>query len=186
MNQLKIVLDVQHMGKPHKPKDRGAVFEGLVESDLCLKYASFAYLALTKLGHHPFLLTSGYYSQRAAFANQIEADLYLACHLNSFQPAPKNNYSLVEATELAGQTTRAFADHIANIFQNRLPVSSSRVNYIKKDERGWSCINRVKAPAVLLEPCFINHPDSQKLLTSEICQIGQCIVSAVQLFNWEK
>lgn len=185
MKPLKIVLDVQHMGKPHKPLDRGAVCGNLVESDLCLQYATAAYKKLTTMGHYPFLLTHGYYSQRAAFANQIGADIFLACHLNSFDPPPETNYALVEISELAGDITRNFAQYLVDIFGGELPVKRPRIHIIKKKERGWSCISRVAAPALILEPCLINHPDSRELLQHDIWKISAAIVSAIKTFGWD-
>ncbi len=184
MKPLKIVLDVQHMGKPHKPLDRGAVCGNLVESDLCLEYASIAYKTLTTLGHHPFLLTHGYYSQRASFAGLVRADLYLACHLNSFDPPPTTNYALVEISEYGGELTRSFAQYLVDIFGDQLPVKRPRIRIVRKEERGWSCINRVAAPALILEPCFINHPASRELLQHDIWRISAAIVSAIKTFDW--
>lgn len=190
MKPLKIILDVQHMGKPHRPLDRGAVHEfdpgiKVGESDLCLQYATATYLALTFLGHHPFLLTHGYYGQRAAFSNQIGANLYLACHLNSFDPPPESNYALIEGTDVAGPVTRAFADYLALKFVDKLPVDPCRVRYLEKGERGYSCINRVAAPALILEPCFINHPAIANTITSTMWKVGDAIVEAVQTFDWK-
>ncbi len=184
MKPLKIVLDVQHMGKPHNPLDRGAVCGDLIEANLCLEYASIAYKTLTVLGHHPFLLTHGYYGQRAAFANQIGTDLYLALHLNSAAKPPKTHYALVEISEYAWQTTFHFAQHLANIFGQKLPVAANQVGEIWKNQRGWSCINRVAAPALILEPCFINHSDSRDLLLHESWKISAGIVGAIKTFDW--
>ena len=184
MKSLRVVLDVQHMGKPHNPLDRGVIHGDLVEANLCLKYASVAHTVLTKLGHHPFLLTYDYYGQRAEFANRINADLYLACHLNSWHRPPDKNYALIEITELAGSITRQFAHYLAEIFGSRLPVSKPEVRDIPISGRGWSCINRVKAPALILEPCFINHHRSQQLLAKDIWIISDAIVYAIKTFDW--
>lgn len=181
MQIKRIVLDCQHMGKPHRPLDRGAVYGNLAEANLCLEYASVAYKALTASGFEPFLVTSSYYGQRAAFANQINADLYLACHLNSFSSLPRVHYSLVEISEYAGQVTRSFAQHLAGIFEDKLPVDESKIWEIKKGERGWTCINRVRAPALLLEPLFINRLGS--LVTKDMVLIGEAIAEAVKGFN---
>ncbi len=184
MKPKKIVLDVQHMGKPHNPSDRGATCNGLVEADFCLEYALIAYRCLASLGHKPFLITHDYYRQRAAFANLIKADLYLACHLNSSERPPTHPYALVEFTEYAGPITRQFAQHLAQIFGQNLPVETSKVHCIRKGERGWSCINRVAAPALLLEPLFINHHASQELLINKTWLISAAIVNAVKTFEW--
>lgn len=178
-----IVLDVQHMGKPHNPLDRGATHRDLIESDLCLQYASQVFKQLTALWYKPFLITHSYYGQRAIFANQIEADLYLACHLNSSERPPNKNYSLVEISEYAGQTTHSFAQHLVCAFKEKLPVDKSTVKIIREGERGWSCINRIKAPALLLEPFFINYPEIHDHVTKHIWQVSDAIVHAVKTFK---
>jgi N-acetylmuramoyl-L-alanine amidase len=179
----KIVLDVQHMGKPHNPLDRGAVCGNLIEANLCLEYARIAYQVLTASGFEPFLVTSGYYGQRAAFANAIDADLYLACHLNSSEETPKTHYSLVEISEHAGEITRKFAEYLIESFTAKLPVEKGEVWEIKKGGRGWSCINRVKAPALLLEPVFINHPTTIQGLKTKAYQIADSITYTIKTFN---
>lgn len=185
----KIVLDVQHMGKPHRSMDRGAVTyqrnRPLYESDFCLEYASKVYRALSyATSYEPFLLTHGSYGDRARFANDIGADLYLACHLNSSRRLPTSHYSMIEISEYAGEVTRAFAEKLKVEFFDNLPVQASKVKIISKNQRGWSCINRVKAPALLLEPVFLNHPDGFKLVQNRMHKLVMCIVEAIRDFNY--
>lgn len=177
----RIVISCDHGGKPHNPLDRGAVYGNLIEANLCLEYASVAYKLLTEAGFEPFLVTSGYYGQRAAFANQINADLYLACHLNSSPKPPGTHYSLIEISEYSGTETRAFAQYLSDIFGQKLPVDAGKFWEIKKNQRGWSCINRVKAPALLLEPLFINRLGS--FVTKDMVLIGEAIAEAVEGFD---
>ena len=119
--------------------------------------------------------------QRAARANQIWADLYLALHLNSSKIPPSNPYSLIEISEYSGQVTRSFAQHLADTFRQKLPVVTSKVWELRKNERGWGCISRVKAPALLLEPMFINCLGS--LVTKDMVLIGEAIAEAVEGFK---
>lgn len=176
----RIVISVDH-GFKFRKYDPGAVYNGHVEAKLCLEYASVAYHALTAAGHEVFLVTSGFYFQRAAWANQINADLYLACHLNSSKIPPSNPYSLIEISEYSGRVTRAFSQHLADTFRQKLPVVTSKVWEIKKNERGWGCINRVRAPALLLEPMFINCLGSSA--TKDMLLIGKTIAEAVEGFD---
>lgn len=177
----RIVLDVQHGFKSQKPYDPGAVYGDRIEAKLCLEYAKVAHSHLTAAGFETFLITSGSYRQRAAWANQIKADLYLACHLNSSEIPPQTHYSLVEISEYAGEVTKLFAQYLVDIFGLKLPVQRSRIHIIKKGERGWRCINRVQAPALLLEPLFINCLGS--LVTKDMVLIGEAIVEAVEGFR---
>lgn len=182
---MKIVLDVQHMGKPDNPLDRGAKHLGY-ESDYCLDYAVTTHKALTLLGYIPYLITYGTYNERAEFANKINCDLYLACHLNSFDPPPKSNYSLVEISEFSGGITKKFAQYLLNSFNGRLPVKDAKIKVIKKNDRGFSCISHVRAPALLIEPFFINHQDSINVLRNKSLCISNAIVYAIRTFGWNK
>lgn len=187
---LKIVLDVQHMGKPHRPLDRGATFSAALkihEAYCALEYAHCAAQALTDAGHHVFLMTSGTYKDRALRANKIGADMYFACHLNSSEQPPETHYSLVEISELAGPLTRRFAPYLAKVLESRLKgVDTGKTKTIKRGERGWTCFNWVKGPAVLFEPVFINHEAGQRIIINGGWDIGQAISSAVALFDWGK
>ncbi len=87
----RISIDVQHMGKPTNPADRGASYGKYQEANLVLKYASLAFQELTAKGYEAFLITSGTYTERHDWINRHGIDLYLACHLN----AGGGRYSLV-------------------------------------------------------------------------------------------
>lgn len=51
----RIVLDVQHLGQPQKPNDRGACYKEFRETDLALEYAILAFQQLTGTGYETFL-----------------------------------------------------------------------------------------------------------------------------------
>lgn len=181
---ITVVISVGHMGKPHRPLDRGAVYHHVYESDLVLEYARIVYQELTIDGHYPFLVTHGTYGQRAAFANQIGADLYLDCHLNSSEIPPTTHYSLVEIAYWSSHVTRRFAQALSVKFGECLPVDKSDMRIIERDQRGWACINRVKAPALLLEPVFMNHPDGFREALSSAITIGTAISETIINFDW--
>lgn len=176
----RIVISVDHGFKSRK-YDPGAVFGDLIEAKLCLEYASVAYHALTAAGHEVFLVTSGSYHQRAIWANQIGVDLYLSCHLNSSKVPPTTHYSLVEISGHAGELTKDFAQHMVNVFGQRLPVERPRIRILKQGKKGYTCINKVKAPALLLEPMFINRLDIHA--TKDMLLIGKAIAEAVEGFK---
>lgn len=183
----KIVLDCQHMGKPHNPLDRGARYKEFIESDICLQYASDLFKILTEDGFQPFLVTSGYYRNRAKFANAIKADVYLALHLNSSEEPPQRNHSMVEILECSGKVTYALADQISRQFEDDLDchIQFSRVKILLPGDRGYSCINRVAPPALLLEPLFINHPESVSVFDNDAYSIAYSLSKALKSFDWE-
>jgi N-acetylmuramoyl-L-alanine amidase len=202
MKPLKIVLSVGHMGKPatddkpNNPLDRGAEFtreaipgkrsfRSINESDACLEYAFEAYQLLTAIGHHPFLLTHDFYNKRAEFSNRISADLYLACHLNSSSKPPENPYALVEIAHNAGDITKKFARHLADMFPGALPVKTAKVKQLNKRDRGFVCIEHVRAPALLIEPLFGNTKDGFNQIDKFPDLIGSIIATAIGSFDWE-
>lgn len=176
----RIFISVDHGFKSRK-YDPGAVYGDLIEAKLCFEYASVAYHALTAAGYEVFLVTSGSYPQRAVWANQIGADLYLSCHLNSSKVPPTTHYSLVEISEYAGELTKDFAQYTVDVFGQRLPVERPRIQILKQGKKGFCCINRVRAPALLLEPMFINRLGSH--VTQDMLLIGKVIAEAV--INYE-
>lgn len=182
--KLKIAISVDHMGKPNKPLDRGACYHHVNESDLCMGYAFELYKELTKTGHSPLLLCDGTYKGRAIRANNFKADLYLSCHLNSSETPPRNPYSMVEISELSGPTTKRFADYLKACFKLELPVEDSRVWHIKRNQRGWRCISGVIAPALLLEPLFMNDSKGFKIALNYPAAIADCIADAINSFDW--
>ncbi len=202
MKPLKIVLSVGHMGKPatidkpNNPLSMGAEFvkeaipgkhsrRTLKEAYVCLAYATQAYKSLSEAGHHPFLLTHDFYSKRAEFSNRINADLYLSCHLNSSETPPDNPYGLVEIAYNAGDITKKFARHLVDMFPCALPVMTGKVKQLNEGERGFACIGKVRAPALLIEPLFGNTEDGFAQISKYPDVIGSLIAKAIKTFDWE-
>jgi hypothetical protein len=205
MNPITIMISVDHIGKPptesklDNPLNRGATHQFskkdilYAEADLAHQYAFGLFRRLTgdaihhKFPFHPFLLTHGYYPQRGAFANQYNANLYLSCHINSAKTPPKSNYCLVETSELAGPDTTEIANRIAENLSNGLNIINTGVNTIKRGERGWDCIAHVKAPAILIEPFFLNHVDSWRIVSEGgqgLWKVSNAIYKAIRDFSW--
>lgn len=183
-SKITIAIDIQHIGKPHNPHDRGAVaFHKMrTEAYICLDYGTQLFQRLSREGFRTFLLSSGTYKQRALFANQNNVDLYLALHMNSSKVPPTRNQSIVEYSELAGAETQKIAQMLATRFEQRLPVADGSVRKIKRNARGWSCISWVKASALLLEPLFINHESYLTGLVTEahLYLISDCILDTIK------
>jgi N-acetylmuramoyl-L-alanine amidase len=175
----RIVLDVQHMGKPNKPADRGASHNGYQEADLALNYATLAFQELTTKGYETFLITSGTYAERHVWVNRHGIDLYLACHLN----AGGGRYSLVEHYYDAGQRTREIAKIMAENFKTVLGTSAGKVWEIPKDGRGAVCLSGTRPSALLLEPLFIDNPQHQIIAVERPHLIAQAIIETISNYN---
>ncbi len=171
----RIAIDVQHLGKPNKPADRGAIYGSYQEADLVLKYATLAFQELTAKGYEVFLITSGTYAERHEWINRHGIDLYLACHLN----AGRGRYSLVEYTHNAGQRTREIAKIMADNFKTILGTSAAKVWEIAKAGRGASCLKNTRPSALLLEPLFIDNEKHLQIATEKPELIAQAIVQSV-------
>jgi len=171
----RIAIDVQHMGKPNKPADRGASHGSYQEADLVLKYATLAFQELTAKGYEAFLITSGTYAERHEWINRHGIDLYLACHLN----AGGGRYSLVEHYYNAGQRTRKIAGIMAENFKAILGTSAAKVWEIPKDGRGAACLKNTRPSALLLEPLFIDNERHLEIASGKPDLIAQAIVQSV-------
>lgn len=92
-----LILDIQHVGKPRNPNDRGAHVDidgnGLkdaweAEAALTPIYALAAAAEADAQGHVGIIINSGHYWQRHDAANALATHhkgkvLYVACHLNA-------------------------------------------------------------------------------------------------------
>lgn len=110
LSGLRVAVDVQHLFRPSKPKDQGAVFalgDGThrTEGAISLHYAQHLVEWLRSRGAEVFTNDpncadpvmvaewSGPYSRRQWQANAIGVHAYLACHVN----AGGGSYGAVEA-----------------------------------------------------------------------------------------
>ncbi len=175
----RIVLDVQHIGQPQKPMDRGACYKEFREADLTLKYAALAFQQLTGLGYETFLVTSGTYQERHEWINRHDIELYLACHLN----AGGGRYSLVEYCYNARQPTREIAKIMADSFKSSLGTSEGKVIEIPKGGRGEICIENTRPSALILEPMFIDNDTHLRIAVEKPEAIAMAIVETVKSYN---
>jgi len=164
---LRVAVDVQHLFRPSKPKDQGAVFtfpDGThrTEGSIALAYAQELVSWLGARGATVFTNDpvapdpvmvgewSGPYSSRNAEANKLQVHAYLACHVN----AGRGCYGAVEA--LNGSPGVALAAAIVRRLVTWPELRLSRVVRLNPSDRGGVCIRGVESgrAAVLLEPLF--------------------------------
>lgn len=183
-----VILDVQHMGQPHKPFARGAQTDGKYEADLALRYAICTRERFLLAGYKTFLVCHGAYEERHFWANvscNTRTSLYVACHLN----AGGGKYPLVEYYCDAGERTRRIAKFIAFKFSDKLVspneascFSQAQVWQIAHKARGWVCLSGTKMSAVLVEPLFVDNPAHMKIAEKPFV-IASAIFEAVEEFN---
>ena len=177
-----VVLDRQHVGKPHRLRDLGAWGDldldgehSLIESEAIWTglYLWSAELRLRELGHTVYPISNGRYSRRHEDANAVGADVYIAAHLNSLTGGTRSgqsgNYAAVfhhhkTATGNGDALAAAIAQRLA-----ALPTFGSKVRVWPAKPTDWtrrafSTIKGIgKRPvAICYEPGFLDHADHQK------------------------
>lgn len=182
LSTLRIVVDVQHLYRPAKPLDRGAVYTlangtRTDEASATLLYAASMRKWLAAQGASVLFndpargVLVGPYSRRNREAFAFRANAYLACHLNSGGGA----YGMAEYMGLGrGQA-------LAEMFAARLPaleprIATARAKALTTTERGAVCIREVpgSCAAVLLEPFFGDYRPHQSLLAApELHHLGE-------------
>jgi N-acetylmuramoyl-L-alanine amidase len=188
LSDLRVVVDVQHLYRPEKPLDRGAVYalaNGLRtdEATATLIYAQAITQWLRARG--AAVLTNdpargvlvGPYSTRNLFAAGWHAHAYLACHLNS----GGGDYGLME------HMTMNHGQGLATLIASRLagafpPIVTARARALSGTDRGAVCIREVPAvtATVLCEPFFGDTLSHQPLLAApQLQRIGWVIAKGV-------
>jgi N-acetylmuramoyl-L-alanine amidase len=186
---MRIVLDIQHINKPHNARDRGASFEGIREVDLTFDYLNETRKLLEKEGHVVFFGLSGTYEERHSFVNErIKPDLYIAGHVN----AGRGSYSLIEVDYRASERTLEIAEKMRDSFLFELPVEESFIWKLFRKGHfeltpafiGFKCIKGVKCSALLLEPLFIDNEEHLNVLLNDPKRIARAIVKGIE--DWEE
>jgi len=190
---LRVVVDVQHLYRPNKPKDRGSVYalaDGTTttEGGAVVVYAGALRAFLEERGAE--VLTNdpthwilvGPYSTRHRAVNAWKPHAYLACHLN----AGGGRYALMEHMSMS--RGKALAEAIGQSLSAIFPaLADHRTLALKSTDRGAVCIERVEDPAaaVLCEPFFGDNPAHQALLAApELHRVGRAIGLGVAAW-WE-
>ncbi|MCS7265325.1 MAG: N-acetylmuramoyl-L-alanine amidase [Armatimonadetes bacterium] len=159
-----IVVDAGHGGK-----DPGAIspFRSgklqLIEKHLTLDIAFRLKSLLEKIGYKVVMTrTDDTYiplPERVAIANSIQADAFVSIHLNAF-PQPGGQWG----TEVYFWTPQSYP--LAEcVYRNLLSLLGRKGNGIR--QRQLYVVRHTIMPSVLVEPCYLNHPEEEELLRSE-------------------
>lgn len=191
---LKVAVDVQHLYRPHKPRDQGAEFvlrDGtrITEAAGVLQYAAALVLALEAWGamvlrNNPQTKTLfGHYSTRNREANGWDADAYLACHLN----AGRGSYAAME--HLAGTAGALLGDELGRRLTTVFPeILNAKTVPLVRGQRGAVCVQECKpwVAAVIVEPFFGDNPAHQSLLApARLKLLGETLAEGVARW-WER
>ena len=159
-----IVVDAGHGGKdpgaisplrPSKPQ--------LFEKHLTLDIAFRLKRLLEDAGYKVVMTrTEDVYvslPDRVAIANNLQADAFVSVHLNSF-PQPGAQWG----TEVYFWTPQSYP-LAESIYRNLLAILGRKGNGIR--QRQLYVVRHTAMPSVLVEPCYLNHPEEEELLRDE-------------------
>jgi N-acetylmuramoyl-L-alanine amidase len=189
-----VALDIGHRNKPARPRDRGAGRDlsgtGRIERHEWEDWIVAEYFALTRglleeQGVDVIDGFSGTYRQRNQWADEMRCDVYLAGHIN----AGGGIHGLVAHDHRAprGGGARTLASFMADEWRRRLGLGRVRVveagpHGSPSEQRLFNLIRHVRAPALVLEPLFIDGHASR--LTDDVRQqtlmsVAEGIVAAL-------
>jgi N-acetylmuramoyl-L-alanine amidase len=149
----------------HGGHDPGALspFSPLTEKQLTLDIALRLRRLLEQAGYRVQMTreTDVYLSlaDRVALANRLQADAFVSVHLNSF-PRPGER----SGTEVYYWTPQSLPLAEA-IYRNLLALLGRKGNGVRR--RRFYVIHHTTMPSVLVEACYLNHPEEEQLLRDE-------------------
>jgi hypothetical protein len=182
-----VAATIGHAGRPSRWADRGAAFEGVEEASVVRRYLDAMDHELRRLGHSVVLLGDGEYADQWARADGYGAGVYINAHVN----AGKGDRGLVffDHRSLRG---KALAEALAGELSKALPWPTEAracrpdTNGVPRDgdfSEAFSCIRGVKAPAVCLEPYFLDGPRRADFL-SRLPDVGSAVANGIA--GWAK
>jgi len=184
-----IYIDIQHIGKPHRPKDMGAGFGDdpwQTEAYWTTLYAFHMEMRLRELGYSVMRLCDGRYSDRHERVNRYEADypqegpsIFIACHLNAG----------------GGSYGAMFYDHrsslgprLASAIASKMDLPGiSAVKALPAGPADWTSnayatIKDVRRPvSICAEPLFLDNEDHRReyLELDRIFLVGEAIANGI-------
>ncbi|MCX7643280.1 MAG: N-acetylmuramoyl-L-alanine amidase [Armatimonadetes bacterium] len=159
-----IVVDAGHGGK-----DPGAMSPArrdkprLIEKELTLDIAFRLKRLLEQAGYKVLMTrTDDTYvplPDRVSIANNAQAHAFISIHLNSY-PQPGGQWG----TEVYYWTPQSYL-LAESVYRHLLSLLGRKGNGIRR--RQLYVIRHTHMPSVLVEPCYMNHPEEEELLRSE-------------------
>lgn len=129
---------------------------------------------------YKILRVTGNYRARQLTANNARAALYLEAHYNS-TPGAQGTEVLV--TDTSGPSTRLMArqmaGNIAEAFGLRLRGAGG-AKVLSPEDRGYGNLAHTRAPALLIEPWFIDSKEWADRAVSDATRVAQCLASVIE------
>jgi hypothetical protein len=129
---------------------------------------------------YKILRVTGDYRARQVAANNAGAALYLEAHYNS-TPGAQGTEVLV--TDNSGPLTRTMARQMAGNIGQAFALTlraSSGVKVLTSTSRGYGNLAHAKAPALLIEPWFIDDESWANRAITEADRLARCLASVIE------
>jgi N-acetylmuramoyl-L-alanine amidase len=177
-----VVLDPGHGGS-----DPGAVANGLVEAEIVLDLATRIEGRLGALGVTTYLTRSADTCpddrERAVFANQMAAEIFVSLHLDAVASENANGSACffygasLPTREIHSAVGGRLCDLISREVAIRTDLTDGRTH-----PKSWELLRLTRMPAVRLEAGYVSSPgDAARLRTPEFRDaLAEAVVAAVQ------
>ncbi|MGN0464853.1 MAG: N-acetylmuramoyl-L-alanine amidase [Lachnospiraceae bacterium] len=173
-----VVLDAGHGGA-----DTGAIGNGLKEKDLTLQIVKAAKtyfdkdpnfkVYYTRLTDKTLTLRS-----RSDFANQLNADVFVSIHINSFTSTSEGTETLYNPNR-PNKKDDLTSYQLASIMQAKIRAATGFPNRGLVQRTGLSVLNRTTMPACLDEFGFITNPSEAKSMSQNTQKYGKAVYEAI-------
>ena len=173
-----VVLDAGHGGA-----DTGAIGNGLKEKDLTLQIVKAAKtyfdkdpnfkVYYTRLTDKTLTLLS-----RSEFANQLNADVFVSIHINSFVSTSEGTETLYNPNR-PNKKNDLTSYQLASIMQAKIRAATGFPNRGLVQRTGLSVLNHTTMPACLDEFGFITNPSEAKSMSQNTQKYGKAVYEAI-------
>lgn len=174
----RLVLDPGHGGD-----DPGVFDDEVSEADIVWDLSRRLEARLTALGVRTWV-TRGPHNgasdeDRAAFANDLSADLLLSLHVDA-APSPRPN-GIASYHYGAGETSSTIGERLADLAQREL-VARTRMLNARVHGKSWTLLRMTRMPAVRVEVGYLSSPTDRTRLVDPTFRdtVAEGLLVAVQ------
>lgn len=174
-----IVLDAGHGGS-----DSGATGNGYKEKDFTLSIVKGAKKHFDtdsnyKVYYTRLADTYPSLTARSALANEVEADLFLSVHINSYNKTSAGTETLYNPKRNLKNPAGLNCLKLATYVQQYVRSSTGFTNRGLKERTDLSVLNRNQVPAALVEIGFITNPTEAKKMAANLDNYGKAVYDSI-------
>jgi N-acetylmuramoyl-L-alanine amidase len=175
-----VALDPGHGGD-----DLGACAHGLAESEVALDLATRIEGRLGALGVETYLTrgeaTCPDDEQRARFANDTDAELFVSLHTDAALSAEPGGVATYYYGTAAPGGRSAVGERLAQLVQNEIVARTDLLD-CRIHRKTWQLLRMTRMPAVRVDVGYLTNPrDAARLATAEFRDaVAEAVVAAIQ------